>query len=549
VSAGRVGRLRAAPAGALRRAQLGLRAVPALAGAGLIAPVRPDRLARMLAALRLGTGPAALATAAAARHPDRAALVDEAGTVSCAELDRRAAAIACALRRDLGVGPGRAVALMCRNHRGFVEAMVATSRLGADLLLLNTDFPGPQLAGVLERERPAAAVLDEEFAGAFDEAGFDGPRVLGWHRDDRAEPTLDRLAADADARGPATRSEGRVVILTSGTTGTPKGAPRRPSTAALIGPLTTLLSRVPLRSGDPMFVAPPFFHGFGLAYLALGLFLGSPVVTRRRFEAEPTLAAIERERVRSLVAVPVMLQRILEVAPETRRRYDASSLRAVICGAGPLSGELSSAFMDAFGDIVHNLYGSTETGFGAIADPTDLRATPGTVGRPPLGTTLRILDADGGEAATGQTGRIFVGGELVFQGYSGGGSKDTAGGLMSTGDLGHLDSEGRLFIDGREDEMIVSGGENVFPQEVEEVLAGHEDVADVAVMGVEDERFGQALKAWVVKQAGSEPSPEALRAHVKANLARYKVPTEIVLVAELPRSPTGKVVRSRLEGD
>jgi acyl-CoA synthetase (AMP-forming)/AMP-acid ligase II len=172
----------AAPVAGLRRAALGLRGLPALRRAGLIAPVRPDRLARMLGALRLGTGPAALASVAAARYGGRPALVDEVGAVTYTELDRRAAAIAGALDRDFGVGPGRAVALMCRNHRGFAEGTVATSRLGADLLLLNTDFPGPQLAGVLERERPAAVVLDEEFSGAFDDAGFEGPRVLAWRR-------------------------------------------------------------------------------------------------------------------------------------------------------------------------------------------------------------------------------------------------------------------------------------------------------------------------------------------------------------------------------
>jgi acyl-CoA synthetase (AMP-forming)/AMP-acid ligase II len=537
----------AAPAAGLRRAALGLRALPALGRAGLIAPVRPDRLARMLGALRLGTGPAALASVAAARCGGRPALVDEVGAVTYAELDRRAAAIASALDRNFGVGPGRAVALMCRNHRGFAEGTVATSRLGADLLLLNTDFPGPQLAGVLERERPAAVVLDEEFSGAFDDAGFEGPRVLARLGGDTTEATLDRLAEEAPARAHSTRAEGRVVILTSGTTGKPRGAPRRPGAGALIGPMTTLLSRVPLRSGEPMFVAPPFFHGFGFAYLALGLFLGSPVVTRRRYEAEPTLAAIDHHRVRSLVAVPVMLARIMELAPEIRRRHDASSLRAVICGAGPLTGELSNAFMDAFGDVVYNLYGSTETGFGAIAAPSDLRAAPGTVGRPPLATTVKILDDEGREAPAGQTGRIFVGGDLVFEGYSGGGSKDTVDGLMSTGDVGHLDRDGRLFIDGRDDEMIVSGGENVFPQEVEEVLASHDHVADVAVVGVADQEFGQALKAWVVRRPGSDPSVEALRAHVKTRLARYKVPREIAFVPELPRSPTGKVVRSRLE--
>ena len=528
-------------------AAMAIGALRAAGRSGVLSPVRPDRLVRMVGALRLGVGPATAAAASAARYPDHPALIDERGTLTFAELDRRAGAAAAALRDDFEVGPGRALAIMCRNHRGFVDALLAGSRLGADLLLLNTDFPGPQLGQVLERQQVGAAVLDEEFVERFDAAGYEGARVIAWTDGGRGEPTLEELIArEGKAPGPPGK-QGKLIVLTSGTTGAPKGAPRSPSLGAVVGPGVTLLSTLPLRAREPLLVAPPFFHGFGLAYLGLGLALPCTIVTRRRFDPEATLADIEENGVTCLAAVPVMLQRIMELPEEIRDDYDTSSLNAVVSAAAPLSGDLANAFMDAFGDVVYNLYGSTETGFGGIARPKDLRAAPGTVGRPPLGAILKILAEDGTEAPRGETGRIFLGGPLVFEGYSGGGSKETIDGLMSTGDLGHLDEKGRLFIDGREDDMIVSGGENVFPQEVEDVLARHEDVADVAVLGVDDEEFGQRLKAFVVPRSGAEPSEDDLKAYIKSNLARYKVPREIAFLDELPRNPTGKLLRSKLK--
>jgi fatty-acyl-CoA synthase len=539
--------------GPLFYAALGVRALGALAGAGLLAPVRPDRLVRMLGALRLGVSPATACRLAAARYPERAAIVDERGSLCYGELERRSQAIAGALQADFGVGPARGLAVMCRNHRGFVEALLAGARLGADVLLLNSEFAGPQLRQALARLRLGAVVVDEELAPALDSAGFVGPRILAWH--DRASdrvvgsPTLDALAAAPVRATTRLRRRGRIVILTSGTTGVPKGAPRAPSLRALIGPLTTLLSQVGLRAGEPLLVAPPLFHGFGLAYLGMSLFLGSPLVLRRKFDAEAALAAIAAERVTTLVVVPLMLRRILDLPLKTRRRHDTSSLRAVLSAGAPLDGALANEFMDAFGEVVYNLYGSTETGFGAIAEPADLRAAPGTVGRPPFGTRLQILTESRQPVANGETGWIFVGGPLVFDGYSDGGCKERSGGLMNTGDLGHRDAAGRLFVDGREDDMIVSGGENVFPREVEELLARHPAVEDVAVVGIPDAEFGQRLKAWVVARSGAAPSADELKAHVKANLARYKVPREVVFVAELPRNATGKLLRTRLTDD
>jgi fatty-acyl-CoA synthase len=297
-----------------------------------------------------------------------------------------------------------------------------------------------------------------------------------------------------------------------------------------------------------MLVAPPFFHGFGLAYLSLGLMLGSTLVMRRRFDPEATLAAIAEHRVSTLVVVPVMMQRILALPEPVRAAYDTSSLRTVASAGSALPPAVSSGFMDAFGEVVYNLYGSTETGFGGVAGPGDLRESPGTVGKPPYGTRLAILGEDRRELPAGEVGHVFLGGPLVFEGYSGDeDDKEMVDGLMNTGDLGHLDSSGRLHIDGREDDMIVSGGENVFPQEVADVLGRHEGVGDVAVLGVEDEEFGQRLRAYVVPAPGAEPSEEELQAHVKEHLARYQVPREVVFVDDVPRNPTGKVLKAELQ--
>jgi fatty-acyl-CoA synthase len=281
--------------------------------------------------------------------------------------------------------------------------------------------------------------------------------------------------------------------------------------------------------------------------LGLGFGLGSPIVIRRRFDPEATLEQIERTRAGMLLAVPTMLKRVMDLPPGTRERYDTTSLRLIISGAAPLPPELATAIMDEFGDILFNGYASTEVGSGTLATPADLRAAPGTVGRPAAGVRIKILDEEGLELPQGQTGRIFVGSPLLFDGYTGGGgNKEVIDGLMSTGDVGHFDPHGRLFIDGRDDDMIVSGGENVFPQEVEELLTSHDDVADAAVYGVPDPEFGQRLTAMVVRKPGSEVSDEDLRTFVRQRLARYKVPREIAFVDQLPRTSTGKLQRRKL---
>ncbi|MDX6632369.1 MAG: hypothetical protein QOG26_374, partial [Solirubrobacterales bacterium] len=294
-------------------------------------------------------------------------------------------------------------------------------------------------------------------------------------------------------------------------------------------------------------IAAPLFHSWGFTHFLLGLTLGSTLVLRRRFDPEGSLQAAAEHGADALIAVPVMIQRILELPDETLRRYRLPKLRVTGLSGSALPGELATEWMDRFGDNIYNLYGSTEVAWATIATPEDLRAAPGTAGRPPRGTMVKILDEEGHELPPGETGRIFVGNEMAFEGYTGGGDKERVEGLLSSGDVGHFDPAGRLFIDGRDDEMIVSGGENVFPREVEDLLAKHEKVAEAAVVGVDDEKFGQRLKAYVVTNGKAKLSEDEVKDYVKANLARYKVPREVVFMDELPRNPSGKVLKRELD--
>jgi acyl-CoA synthetase (AMP-forming)/AMP-acid ligase II len=518
-----------------------------LAGAGIVTPTRPDRIVKALRALRgFGPTPAAGYTVSAVRHPDATALVDDLGTLTFAEVAQRTNALANALRAR-GVGQGSSVAIMCRNHRGFVDTTVALSKLGAHALYLNTAFAGPQITEVAQREQPTAIVYDAEFENLVHDAGRGRARFIAWHdADEPAEdPRLEDLIRDGDTTDLEPPSQkGRVVILTSGTTGSPKGAQRRQPES--LDPAAALFSMIPLRAREHTMLAAPMFHSWGFAHFTLGMALSTTLVMRRKFDPEDTLSAMAQHGCTALVVVPVMLQRMLELPAETIERYDLRALRVIAASGSALPGELALRVMDRFGDVLYNLYGSTEVAWATIATPKDLREAPGTAGRPPRGTVVKLLDEHGAEVGPGETGRIFVGNEMAMDGYTGGGGKQVVGGLMSSGDVGHFDPQGRLFVAGRDDEMIVSGGENVFPREVEDLLAGHAAVCEVAVVGVEDEEFGQRLRAFIVLEAGQDASADELQDHVKANLARYKVPREVVFLEELPRNSTGKVLKREL---
>jgi fatty-acyl-CoA synthase len=289
------------------------------------------------------------------------------------------------------------------------------------------------------------------------------------------------------------------------------------------------------------------FHALGFMQAMVAIGMGSTIVTRRRFDPEKTLESLEEHHADALVVVPVMLRRILDVGEDKIKERDLSSLKIIFISGSALGAELADRAMKVFGPVVYNLYGSTEIAYATIATPEDLKADASTAGKVVRGSVVKIYDDDGKkELPVGESGRIFVGNTSQFEGYTGGGGKDEVDGLMASGDVGHFDENGRLFIDGRDDEMIVSGGENVFPAEVEDMLARHESISEAAAVGVDDEKFGQRLKAFVVLKDGAELSEDDIKKYVKENLANYKVPREVVFIDELPRNQTGKVLKKDL---
>ncbi len=514
---------------------------------GLVGPEPPHRVAQMLVGFQRYGLLGGAVVAGGLRHSDRPVMIDERGELSYRELDERTNALANAWRAH-GLRAGEGVAILARNHRGFLEAVFGAAKCGARIVLLNTSFAGPQIREVAQREGTDLLVYDDEYSDTL--KGIDDPprgRFRAW-ADEPGEDTLDALIEGADPGTPPKPDEWpKITILTSGTTGTPKGAPRsEPRSLSLIG---GLLSKVPFHAREVTELCVPMFHALGFMQAMVGVGLGSTLVVRRRFDPEQTLDSLEEHRASAMVMVPVMLSRFVDLDEDKIKERDLSSLRIVFVSGSALGADLAQRATNALGPVIYNLYGSTEIAYATIATPEDLEAEPGTVGKVVRGSIVKLFDEGGKEVPAGESGRIFVGNLSQFEGYTGGGNKDMVEGLMASGDVGHFDSEGRLYVDGRDDEMIVSGGENVFPAEVEELLAAHDDIHEAAAVGVDDEKFGQRLKAFVVLRDGAKLSEDEIKAYVKDNLANYKVPREVVFMDELPRNPTGKVLKRELVED
>ncbi len=514
--------------------------------AGLITAMRPDKYLRIAAAMaRENMSVTSGFAAAAQRCPNRPGLVDELGTLTWQQVDQQADALAAGLQALPG-GEPKVVGIMARNHRGFVLSLIAANRIGADVLLLNTSFAAPAMAEVVNRESVDAVIYDEEFTDTVDKALVDRPgaaRIVAWTDTNVHDVTVAKIIEQHRRTEPRRANEkSKVILLTSGTTGTPKGAKHSGG-----GPevLKSILDRTPWHTEERVVIVAPMFHAWGFSQLAFAASMSCTIVTRRKFDPEATLELIDRHRAKGLCVVPVMFDRIMDLPENVLRRYDGRSLRFAAASGSRMRPDVVTAFMDRFGDIIYNNYNATEAGMIATATPADLRAAPDTAGKPAEGTEIRILDAEFRQVPTGDVGTIYVRNSTQFDGYTSGSTKDFHEGFMSSGDVGYLDQAGRLFVVGRDDEMIVSGGENVYPIEVEKVLAGHPDVAEAAVIGVDDEQYGQRLVAFV--RLSGAATPDALKAYVRDNLANYKVPREITVLDELPRNSTGKIDRRQLQ--
>ncbi|MBB2949033.1 fatty-acyl-CoA synthase [Actinoplanes lutulentus] len=507
---------------------------------GIVNLTRPNRLLKM-ASNNGKLGPqAALIMKAASEHPDAPALTDERGTLTYRELDEQSNALAHALK-SFGLPDRSVVGVLARDHRGLLLAISATARATLRLALMNTGLAPQQLAQVVEREKVKILLHDEEFTDLTAQVSI--PRYLTWGS--AGGTTIEELAAGRPATPlPLPDRPGGFIILTSGTTGLPKGAPR-----TKVSPLASALiaDRIPFpRQGAAVF-ASPLFHSTGFGAWTVGLSLSNHAILLRRFDAERILAAIADHRAEMLVAVPTMLTRILALGPDIINKYDTSSLKSVFVAGSALAPDLTARFQDQFGDVIYNVYGSTEVAVATVAQPAESRRAPGTVGKPPVTVHVALFDADGVRVTTpGTIGRVFVRTGIPFEGYTDGQHKQVIDGFMSTGDQGHFDAEGLLFIDGRDDDMIISGAENVYPVEVENLLAAREDVLEAAVIGVDDAEFGKRLRAFVVPVEGAVLEAQDIKDYVRGSLARYKVPRDVVFLPELPRNPTGKLIRRDL---
>jgi acyl-CoA synthetase (AMP-forming)/AMP-acid ligase II len=511
-----------------------------LARRGLLTPGRPDKVVRQLNALRRwGFSLTGEMRSAAARDPRRLAVIDETRSLTYGELAMRSQRLANALRVGYGLGPGDRLGLLCRNSAAMFESMLAAGAVGADVVLVNTGLGPDQLEAVLHEQGVRLLIHDDEFFEMVSAVPPAVARISADGAERRPTATVAGLIEGApDDDVPPPPQPGRTIVLTSGTTGAPKGA-RRPIPAGF-NPLAAVISRIPMSAGERMFIAAPMFHTWGYAGLQIALALRATVVLRRRFEPAETIAAVTEHRCTSLLAVPVMLQRMLDAAPAGRV---ATPLRVVASSGSALPSPMVGRFMDVFGDVLYNLYGSTEASWASIATPRELRADPTCAGRPPVGTRVLVLDTSGNPMPPDHIGRIFVGNDMIFEGYTDGGGKEWRDGLIATGDIGHLSPDGLVYVDGREDDMVICGGENVYPSGVENIIAELPQVREVAVVGVPDRVYGQRLAAWIALYPGEQLDSEAVREYVRRATARFSVPRDVYFVAELPRNTTGKIVR------
>ena len=511
----------------------------------------PGNIAGMLADIRRWGEVGMIPALNARRTPHRTAIIDDEGTMTFAALNDASNAVANGLLA-MGVKGGDGVAILARNHRWFLIANYAAARVGARTILLNTEFSGPQIRDVSAREGAKVIIYDDEYSEAVKlaEAPLGKLRALGGNPDtDAPSGSTDETLAELIARSstqPAPKATKRssIIILTSGTTGTPKGANRHaPPTLAPIG---GVLSHVPFKAREVTSLPSPMFHALGYLHATIAMTLGSTLVLHRKFKPATVLEDVAKHKVTAIVVVPVMLSRMLDALEKVESKPDLSSLRIIFVSGSQLGAELATRAMKDIGPVVYNLYGSTEIAFVSIARPQDLKKNPATVGPIIKGVRVKILDEHGRELPQGQVGRIFVGNFFPFEGYTGGGGKQIIDGLMSSGDVGYFDDDDLLYVSGRDDEMIVSGGENVFPAEVEDLISGHPEVVEATAIGVEDRDFGARLRAFVVLREGAEATEDVIKDYVRDHLARYKVPREVVFLSELPRNPTGKILKREL---
>jgi fatty-acyl-CoA synthase len=472
------------------------------------------------------------------------AIHDRHGTVTWADLDRRTNQVA-RLLAARGLHPGDRVATLLHNGREAVEVIIGAQKLGIVACPINTWAKPDELRSILDQAEPKLLFYDVRHGDQLEPVRSEdlGLVMIGELQGPEGADPYD-TALDSHSVAPLTpftrdRGSAQIVIHTSGTTGKPKGASRAAGGRGM-REFAGLIEVVPLHRDDVILCPAPLFHAFGMLAFTLGTLLGSTLVLPDRFDPQEALDLIQPHRVTACAMVPVMLRRIVSLPG--LKRYDLGSVRIILASGSALSQDLRERVADVFGDVLYDLYGSTEAGWVAIATPEDIRGRPGTVGRPVPGVELAAFSPQGERLPAGETGELHARSGARFEGYLDDAEAEEREGFLALGDMGWVDEDGYLHVEGRGDDMVVIGGENVYPIEVEETITKLDGVSDVAVLGVEDEEYGHVLAAFYEGSA----DPEAIEKACREALASFKVPRRVERVDSLPRTATGKVLKRDL---
>jgi long-chain acyl-CoA synthetase len=489
----------------------------------------------------------------ARESPGRPAILSPHGDRSYDELNARANQLCRALAAR-GVAPGDAVALLCGNRPEFVEVVGATTRVGLRLTPINWHLTGSEIGYIVDDCEARVLVADARFAGAARQAARLAPRAtvrLAVGGEIAGFESYDAALEGQDPGDPGQPVAGNQMLYTSGTTGRPKGVYRRRARASSL--LPPLLRTAAFRPGDDLaLVTGPLYHAAPLALnLMLPLGCGVGCVLMDGWDAEETLCLVEQHRITHTHLVPTMFHRLLQLPPERRAAFDLSSLRWAVHGAAPCPVHVKQRMIEWWGPVIHEYYAATEGG-STFIEAREWLEKPGSVGRVVEGQVVEVRDEAGEPLPPGAVGTVYFGApedEAQRFEYFGAPEKTASayrGTRFTLGDMGHFDSDGYLFLTGRSAEVIISGGVNVYPAEIDAVLLMHPAVADAAAVGVPDDEWGEAVKAVVVPATGTATDArlaEEILAHCRAQLAGYKCPRSVDFTDELPRLPTGKIVR------
>lgn len=485
----------------------------------LLSPIGLSRLVRAIA--KEGTNLMALLSFAEKVYPKKVAIVDD-EKITYQKLYRQSESLSYFLFKKYQVKSNQKVAFLCKNHVTFIQSLFAVSRIGADIYFLNTEMSKEQCKRLLEEHQFHLLIYDIELEPIIND--YSGKKMLSSQKDFPVVSEEERLPR---------MSASKLMLLTGGTTGKSKIVPHKPSLFNYLNPFLGLLSRLKLLQYHTAYIATPIYHGYGIAVLLLFFALGKKVVVSKGFDVKMACEIIRRERVEVVTVVPLMLHKMLKHNVD-----DLRSLSCIASGGAELNPKLVEETRRQLGDVLFNLYGTSEAGLNMIASPEDLKLSSSTIGRKIKGVHVRILDKGKKEVKVGSIGQFCVkhnGSMLKYRKT-----------WIETGDVGYVNTDGLYHLCGRMDDMVVSAGENVYPIELEQILIKHPQVEDVAVIGVEDEQFGQRLQAFVLPESRNTVSKEELYKWLQPRVARFQMPKEIIFINEMPYTAVGKLDKKKL---